>query len=92
MVQENFKNKQSRLKRGRGGSQKHNHRFSFMDPLVLIVLAACAQPLGQWILKYALAEIDIKLLDYNRLLFSAMVLGVGLLMTTAWYIYSSKRR
>ena len=92
MVQENFKNKQSRLKRGRGGSQKHNHRFSFMDPLVLMVLAACAQPLGQWILKYALAEIDIKLLDYNRLLFSAMVLGVGLLMTTAWYIYSSKRR
>jgi hypothetical protein len=52
----------------------------------------CSQPLGQWILKYALAEIDIKQLDYDRLLFSAMVLGVGLLMTTAWYIYSSKRR
>ena len=52
MVEGNFKNK-----------QKHNHRFSFMDPLVLMVLAACAQPLGLWILKYALAEIDIKQLD-----------------------------
>ena len=92
MVQENFKNKQSRLKRGRGRSQKHNHRFSFMDPVIILISAAFSQPLGQWILKYALAEIDIKLLDYNRLLFSAMVLGVGLLMTTAWYIYSSKRR
>ena len=39
----------------------------------------CSQPLGQWILKYALAGIDIKQLDYDRLLFSAMVLGVGLL-------------
>ena len=81
MVEGNFKTKQSGLRQREVKSQKHNHRFSFMDP-----------PLGQWILKYALAEIDIKQLDYDRLLFSAMVLGVGLLMTTAWYIYSSKRR
>ncbi len=53
----------------------------------------CSQPLGQWILKYALAEIDdIEKVNYDRLLFSAIMLGIGLLVTTAWYIYSSKRR
>jgi hypothetical protein len=52
----------------------------------------CSQPLGQWILKYALAEIDMKQVNYDRLLFSAMMLGIGLLIIIAWYIYSSKRR
>jgi len=92
MVEVNFKDKQSRLKRGRGRSQKHNHRFTFMDPVIILISAAFSQPLGQWILKYALAEIEVKQINYDRLLFSGMMLGIGLLIIIAWYIYSSKRR
>ena len=62
MVEGNFKNK-----------QKHNHRFSFMDPLVLMVLAACSQPLGQWILSYMLDEVEsVKYINYMKLLYSFM--------------------
>ena len=92
MVEGNFRNKQSGLKGGQGKRSKHSPRFGLMDPFVLMTLAGFSQPLGQWILKYALAEVDIKQVNYDRLLFSAMMLGIGLLIIIAWYIYSSKRR
>jgi hypothetical protein len=47
MVEGNFKNKQSGLKQREGKSQKHNrnHRFGFMDPVIILISAAFSQPL-----------------------------------------------
>ncbi|MBU6197501.1 MAG: hypothetical protein KGO93_08070 [Cyanobacteria bacterium REEB446] len=93
MVEGNFSKYGAELKRRKGRKSKFNHRLGFIDPCMLMLLAGFSQPLGQWILKYALAEIDdIEKVNYDRLLFSAIMLGIGLLVTTAWYIYSSKRR
>jgi len=93
MVQENFKNKQSRLKRGRGGSQKHNHRFSFMDPVIILISAAFSQPLGQWILKYALDEVRyFNEVNRYKIFISVLMLALGLFIGVTWYIYSRRDR
>ena len=81
MVEGNFKNK-----------QKHYHRFSFMDPLVLMVLAACAQPLGQWILSYMLDEVEsVKYINYMKLLYSFMSFLLGVFISLLWYKFSRRK-
>lgn len=49
MVEESFKDRQSGRKGHVDKERKRDHRFSFMDPLILMVLAACSQPLGVFI-------------------------------------------
>jgi zinc transporter ZupT len=83
MVEGNFKNKQK---------HSHNHRFSFMDPLVLMVLAACSQPLGQWILSYMLDEVEsVKYINYMKLLYSFMSFLLGVFISLLWYKFSRRK-
>ena len=64
MVEENFKNKQSGLKRG---IRRSTHRYSYIDTLALVIFTALLQPLGQWLLRYMLNEIeDFKSMNYFK--------------------------
>ena len=75
MAEGNFSKYAAELKRRKGRKSKFNHRLGFIDQCMLMLLAGFSQPLGQWILKYALAEIDdIEKVNYDRLLFSAIML------------------
>jgi hypothetical protein len=95
MVEGNFKNKQSELKRGQGKSQRHNrnHRFGFMDPVIILISAAFSQPLGQWILKYALDEVKhFNEVNRYKIFISVLMLALGLFIGVTWYIYSRRDR
>lgn len=63
-----------------------------MDPVVILVSAAFAQPLGQWILRYALDEIKyFNEVSQYKIFISVIMLVLGLLIGVAWYIYSRRR-
>ena len=93
MAEGNFKHstgevKQQKEKRLRQRF-RHNHRFGFMDPLMLMALAASSQPLGLWIFKYILDEVEsVTELNYIKILYAFMIFLVGLISILVWYKFS----
>lgn len=71
---------------------KSNHRFSFIDPLALILFAALSQPLGQWLLKYLLDEIkELKYVNHLKLLISLASFILGSILGITWYKFSRRK-
>jgi hypothetical protein len=89
MVEGNFKYSTGEAKQRKEKRFRHNHRFGFMDPLMLMALAASSQPLGLWILKYILDEVEsVTELNYIKILYAFMIFLVGLISILVWYKFS----
>jgi hypothetical protein len=56
---------------------------------MLMALAASSQPLGLWILKYILDEVEsVTELNYIKILYAFMIFLVGLISILVWYKFS----
>jgi hypothetical protein len=90
MVEGNFKNKQSGLKRG---TRRSIHRYSYIDTLALVIFTALLQPLGQWLLRYMLNEIeDFKSMNYFKFTLSLVSFIFGLTLSIVWYKLSRSNK
>jgi|688.fasta_scaffold00848_19 hypothetical protein len=90
MVEGNFKNKQSGLKRG---TRRPTHRYSYIDTLALVIFTALLQPLGQWLLRYMLNEIeDFKSMNYFKFTLSLVSFIFGLVLSIIWYKLSRSNK
>ena len=90
MVEGNFKNKQSGLKRG---TRRSTHQYGCIDTLALVIFTALLQPLGQWLLKYMLNEIeDFKSMNYFKFTLSLVSFIFGLTLSIVWYKLSRSNK